>query len=92
MRFASHDGIGPVNSFQPSDTDVSLVRFPIENGISPHKLIFARLNMVSLVCLPAQERVPRLKVFSERSRYVSFVRLANDNGIGPEKLQLSTSK
>ena len=71
---------------------VSLVRFPLEeNGISPYKLIFSRHNVVSLVCLPTQERVPRLKMFSERSRYVSFVRLANDDGIGPEKLLLLTS-
>ena len=29
-------------------------------------------------------------MFAERSRYVSFVRLANEDGIGPEKLQLLT--
>ena len=86
MRFAGHNGIGPVNSFPPSVNNVSLVRFPIENEISLYKLISARRNMVSLVCLPTQERVPRLKMFAERSRYVSFVRLANDDGIGPEKL------
>ena len=93
VRFASHDGLGPVNSFRPSANNVSLVKFPIEeNGISPYKLTFARCNMVSLVCLLTQERVPQLILLIERSRYVTFVRLANDNGISPEKFQLSTSK